>query len=94
MNSYQNFINGRFTPSSGVDQIEVFNPSTGQAICTVPDSSQADVDAAVAAEKYEDAAQLRDQIQRLGNPVKPISSRSSFFNVSELPQAYAPLIRL
>src|ERR1035437_5609585 len=49
MQNYHNFINGKFVPSSGTNRIEVTNPSTGQTICTVPDSSQADVDAAVAA---------------------------------------------
>jgi lactaldehyde dehydrogenase / glycolaldehyde dehydrogenase len=46
---YQNFINGKFTPSTGAGIIEVRNPSTGAAICTVPDSTPEDVDAAVSA---------------------------------------------
>jgi lactaldehyde dehydrogenase/glycolaldehyde dehydrogenase len=49
MQHYQNFISGQFTPSSGHDRIEVRNPSTGGNICTVPDSSVADVEAAVSA---------------------------------------------
>ena len=49
MQNYHNFINGKFVPSSSANRIEVTNPSTGQTICTVPDSSQADVDAAIAA---------------------------------------------
>ena len=49
MQNYDNFINGRFTPSQGTDRITVFNPSDGQAICTVPDSTAADVDAALGA---------------------------------------------
>jgi lactaldehyde dehydrogenase/glycolaldehyde dehydrogenase len=49
MRDYQNFIGGMFVPSSTKDRIEVVNPSTGQGICTVPDSSPAEVEAAVAA---------------------------------------------
>jgi lactaldehyde dehydrogenase/glycolaldehyde dehydrogenase len=46
---YDNFINGRFVPAKSGARIEVRNPSTGQAICSVPDSSQADVDEALLA---------------------------------------------
>jgi lactaldehyde dehydrogenase/glycolaldehyde dehydrogenase len=46
---YDNFINGRFTPSSGSARITVTNPSDGQPICTVPDSTAADVESAIAA---------------------------------------------
>ena len=49
MQRYHNFIDGKFVPSSGAERIEVTNPSTGQTICTVPDSSQADVNAAISA---------------------------------------------
>jgi lactaldehyde dehydrogenase/glycolaldehyde dehydrogenase len=49
MQHYENFINGRFTPSAGTDRIAVINPSDGRTICTVPDSTSAGVDAAVAA---------------------------------------------
>jgi lactaldehyde dehydrogenase / glycolaldehyde dehydrogenase len=49
MREYQNFINGEFVPSSGSARIQVINPSTGQPICTVPDSTPDDVDAALAA---------------------------------------------
>ena len=49
MNHYDNFINGRFVPASSGARIEVKNPSTGDLICTVPDSAQADVDGALAA---------------------------------------------
>jgi lactaldehyde dehydrogenase / glycolaldehyde dehydrogenase len=52
---YDNYINGRFTPSSGTDRIDVINPSTGALLCTVPESSLADVEAAFAA---AEAAQL------------------------------------
>ena len=54
MKNYDNFINGRFVPGSGTDRITVTNPATGQAICTVPESSAADVESALNA---ADAAQ-------------------------------------
>lgn len=49
MKHYENSINGKFTPSSSKELIEVTNPSTGQPICTVPESSASDVNAALAA---------------------------------------------
>jgi lactaldehyde dehydrogenase/glycolaldehyde dehydrogenase len=52
---FQNFINGKFVPSSGAGRVEVKNPSTGQTICTVPDSTPEDVNQALEAAS---AAQL------------------------------------
>lgn len=49
MKHLRNFINGRFVDSTSEDRITVTNPSTGEAICTVPDSSQDDLDAALTA---------------------------------------------
>lgn len=49
MNDYQNFINGKFVPSHSTKKVEVFNPSTGALICTVPDSDDSDVEEALAA---------------------------------------------
>lgn len=49
MNKYQNFINGKFVPSTGKNEITVSNPSNGQVLGTVPDSSPGDVDAALSA---------------------------------------------
>jgi lactaldehyde dehydrogenase/glycolaldehyde dehydrogenase len=49
MQNYQNFINGRFVASSGEERITCTNPATGEPICTVPDSSAATVEAAIAA---------------------------------------------
>jgi lactaldehyde dehydrogenase / glycolaldehyde dehydrogenase len=54
MKNFDNFINGRFAASAGSQRIEVKNPATGDVICTVPDSTQQDVDAAIAS---ADAAQ-------------------------------------
>src|ERR1035438_4949500 len=48
MRNYDNFIDGKFAPSTG-KRITCINPSTGDAICTVPDSTAQDVEAAVAA---------------------------------------------
>lgn len=48
MKHYENFIDGKFTPTKN-NRIEVTNPSTGRIICTVPDSDSADVAAAVSA---------------------------------------------
>jgi lactaldehyde dehydrogenase/glycolaldehyde dehydrogenase len=65
MQHYHNFIDGKFVPSSGAERIEVTNPSTGQTICTVPDSSQADVDAAIsAAEAAQSGWAKRPAIER------------------------------
>ena len=49
MKDYENFVDGAFVPSSGKARLVVSNPSTGQGICTVPDSSEADVEAAISA---------------------------------------------
>jgi len=49
MPHYVNYINGQFVPAAGADRIDVTNPSTGKTICTVPDSGQADVEAAITA---------------------------------------------
>ncbi len=54
MKHHENFINRKFTPSTGPERVEVLNPSTGEVICTVPNGTAADVDAAVSA---ADAAQ-------------------------------------
>src|ERR1035441_9564673 len=65
MQHYHNFINGKFVPASGADRIEVTNPSTGQTICTVPDSNRADVDAAIsAAEAAQSGWGKRPAIER------------------------------
>ena len=49
MTNFENFVNGKFVPSSGSSRIVVKNPSTGAEICTVPDSNQDDINAAIAA---------------------------------------------
>src|SRR5664279_3597222 len=49
MQNYDNFINGKFTPAMRRERITCINPSTGDAICTVPDSTPADVEEAISA---------------------------------------------
>ncbi|MCC6681288.1 MAG: aldehyde dehydrogenase [Phycisphaeraceae bacterium] len=49
MMNYKNLINGRFVPATGNGTMKVMNPSDGQPICMVPDSTAADVETAVEA---------------------------------------------
>ncbi len=51
MAAYLNFIGNRFVPSSGNAKVDVVNPSTGEMICTVPDSTSSDIDMAISAAK-------------------------------------------
>jgi lactaldehyde dehydrogenase/glycolaldehyde dehydrogenase len=84
MQNYDNFINGRFVPSSGKGRITVSNPSTGAPICTVPDSTAEDVaqavDSAEAAQKewarrpaVERAAALRAIAAKIRENVEPLA---------------------
>ncbi|MCQ1999575.1 gamma-aminobutyraldehyde dehydrogenase [Arthrobacter zhaoxinii] len=43
----QNFINGAFVPSRGIDVLDVVNPTNGEVVAVSPVSVQADVDAAM-----------------------------------------------
>src|SRR5438270_10701930 len=62
---YDNFINGKFTPSTGTERITCVNPSTGEPICTVPESTPADVECAItAAAAAQKAWSKRPAIQR------------------------------
>jgi lactaldehyde dehydrogenase/glycolaldehyde dehydrogenase len=47
MKRYENFINGKFAASSSQEQVRVTNPSTGEPICTVPESSDSDTAEAI-----------------------------------------------
>jgi lactaldehyde dehydrogenase/glycolaldehyde dehydrogenase len=47
MQEYQNFINGAFMASDGEARIQVTNPSNGRPVCSVPDSTKSDVEAAL-----------------------------------------------
>ncbi len=65
MQHYDNFIDGRFVPASSTERIVVRNPANGHPICTVPDSSPGDVEAAVAAaERAQPAWARRPAIER------------------------------
>ena len=65
MPDFDNFIDGKFVPSGGAGRIPVTNPATGQTICTVPDSTAQDVDAALsAAEAAQPDWAARPAIQR------------------------------
>lgn len=67
MKHYDNFINGRFVPARGAERITVTNPSTGAEICTVPDSRDADVEAALeAAESVQREWARRPAVERAG----------------------------
>lgn len=48
--TYSNFINGSFSEAP-VEKIDVFNPSTGQLLGHIPESTSEDVDTAVKAAK-------------------------------------------
>jgi lactaldehyde dehydrogenase/glycolaldehyde dehydrogenase len=65
MQHYDNFVGGKFVPSSSSDRIEVKNPATGEVICTVPESSRSEVEAAFsAAEKAQRVWAKRPAIER------------------------------
>jgi lactaldehyde dehydrogenase/glycolaldehyde dehydrogenase len=65
MRDFDNFVNGRFVPSATSQRIEVNNPSTSEIICTVPDSIQGDVEAAIeAAEKAQASWEKQPAVHR------------------------------
>jgi lactaldehyde dehydrogenase/glycolaldehyde dehydrogenase len=84
MQEFHNFINGRFIASSSGDRIEVTNPATGQPICTVPESTSSDLEAALAAAEaaqpewakrpaIERAKVLRAVAQRIRENTEPLA---------------------
>ena len=67
MKTYQNYINGKFVKSSRDEFIDVFNPSTGELISNVPESTEADLDQALdAAESAQKEWAKRPAIERAG----------------------------
>ena len=71
----QNFIGGKQVPSSGGATIEVLNPASHELLGLVPDSSQADVDAAVdAAKRAQPAWEKLPAITR-ANHLREISAK-------------------
>jgi lactaldehyde dehydrogenase/glycolaldehyde dehydrogenase len=75
MPDYQNFINGEFVPSRGTARIEVTNPSTGKAICTVPDSTAEDVDAALSAAETAQKAWAKTPAIERAKALRTIAAR-------------------
>jgi lactaldehyde dehydrogenase/glycolaldehyde dehydrogenase len=75
MRNYDNFINGRFVPSSATQRITVTNPSTGAAICTVPDSPAAEVDAAIDAARAAQKSWAKAPAVARGNALRAIAAR-------------------
>ena len=49
MKTFSNFINGKKVPAISGKTVEIFNPATGKVYATAPDSSAADVEAAMKA---------------------------------------------
>ena len=81
---FDNFINGRFVASKGADRIVVTNPANGKVICSVPESTQQDVDAALEAATasqrewarrpaVERAAVLRGIAAAIRNEAEPLA---------------------
>ena len=65
MLDYANFVNGGFVPSRAAGSIRVTNPSSGAAICSVPDSDADDVaDAVAAAQTAQPAWARRPAVER------------------------------
>lgn len=75
MATYQNYINGTFQSSTTTHQIEVTNPATGQLICSVPESTDADLQAALDAATAAQAAwAMRPAIER-ANLLRQVAAR-------------------
>lgn len=51
MRLFENYIDGAFRPSRSSAAIEVFNPSAGELICSVPESDESDVVSALRSAK-------------------------------------------
>lgn len=65
MTHYHSFINGNFSASSSSTQAEATNPSTGEPICTVSESSDADVPEGISsAESAQREQSRRPAIER------------------------------
>jgi lactaldehyde dehydrogenase / glycolaldehyde dehydrogenase len=75
MRHYDNFINGKFAPSDARERITCVNPSTGEAICTVPDSTPDDVEAALAAASAAQKQWARRPAVERGKALRAIAAR-------------------
>jgi lactaldehyde dehydrogenase/glycolaldehyde dehydrogenase len=70
---YDNYINGKSTPSTGTERIDVLNPSTGAVICTVPESSLGDVEAAVSAARAAQPSWARTPARQRAQALKAVA---------------------
>ena len=75
MQDYNNFINGKFVSSGSKDRVTCINPSTGASICTVPDSSAADVEAALAAAESAQKDWARKPAVQRGAALRAIAAK-------------------
>jgi lactaldehyde dehydrogenase/glycolaldehyde dehydrogenase len=73
--TFENFINGKFVSSSSDQRIEVTNPATGALICTVPDSTQQDVDAAIAAAKQAQSSWEKESAASRARHLKALAAK-------------------
>src|SRR5580698_10419852 len=75
MKNFENFINGNFVSSEGNCRIEVKNPATGSLICNVPDSSQQDVDLAIAAAETAQRAWEKEPAANRAKSLKALAAK-------------------
>ncbi|MCC7176455.1 MAG: aldehyde dehydrogenase [Bryobacterales bacterium] len=75
MHEYHNFINGRFVESPNCDRIEVTNPSTGRAICSVPESTASDLEAALDAAVAAQPGWARKPAVERGNALRALAAK-------------------
>ena len=75
MQNYDNFINGKFVPSGAAQRITVTNPATGAAICTVPDSTAADVESAIDAARAAQKSWAKTPAVQRGNALRAIAGK-------------------
>ncbi|MDX1876157.1 aldehyde dehydrogenase family protein [Mycolicibacterium sp. 120266] len=62
----ENFIDGRWSPGTGSEEIDVFNPADGAVVATFTSSSPADVDAAVTAARTEELPDIVTRVKAIG----------------------------
>ena len=73
--TYQNFIDGQWARSAGGGTLQVLNPATEQVIASVPDSTAADVDRAIAAAKRAQPAWEKLPAIQRANHLRAISAK-------------------
>jgi len=75
MQNYDNFINGKFVPSQSTQRVTVTNPSTGESICTVPDSFAGDVESAIQAARVAQKSWAKVPAIQRGNALRAIAAK-------------------